>query len=292
MQFAAGAECNVTPSFSREITTILSPLEQRTNAFGDNQSKCVYAYIPLARDPNLSRGPAHRYEQSLCATGVVVPLFPLSRRTWPLSRERPKRRAGSVKRRVRGRRGTFPSNGGAVTSRRRVLSAAAHRRAVRCTFQRLPVGGGAPLSAVSAGLRPSLPTLSCPRSPRATSRRDPSFEAQARGRGDPAGPRPPRPWSPPPGGTMLESIRVTGECRGTLAPGLAGRQCAPGRLRRMWGGSASRPPGGRGNGRRCAPRALSAAPQQCGARWRCSGSRENSPFSFCRLFSVSTCCGI
>lgn len=118
------------------------------------------ASMRKAGDPSLSQGPAHklpRHGPALCTPGVVVPPLFMRARTQYLWRLQ--RRAGSVKRGARGRH-AFPSNGGAATSRRRALRAAAQCWAALSTFQHLRVGGNAACSFLSARLRPSLPALS------------------------------------------------------------------------------------------------------------------------------------
>ena len=122
---------------------------------------------------------APRRGRALCTRGAVAPLLCESgHRSSSASYGAQAPRLGA-----RGRREAFPSNGGAATSRHghSELLPTVGRPGVPSSYLR--AGRSAVRSSLSARLCPSFPTLSHPRSPRATSRRDPACEARPEARG-------------------------------------------------------------------------------------------------------------
>lgn len=132
-------------------------------------------------------------------------------------------------------------------------------------------------SSLSARLCPSVPTLFYPWSPRATSCRHPGSEHGRRleaARQVPIWPSPPAPAEPTArglSGTMLESIRVTGECweawwsLGWRQPPASSRPLAA-----SIGWVRPEAEVTVGFGLRCPTR----RPEQCGAPRRCAGKRK------------------
>lgn len=213
-------------------------------------------------------------------------------RAWSPRSEHPKRRTASVKRSARGREERFLAtaerqrHGGGFQTR---LSTVGLPRVPSSTCRLEGALFTALFTALFARLLRSLSALTCAGSRRPTAPRDLVSEARARGQRWPARLSPPAPAEPTArglGGTMLESIRVTGECGEELAYRLAGAtNVCPAACGRHGAGGG---PGGPevtadvGSARRGRSFRF---PELCGARRSCSGrmcggKRENGPFSF------------
>lgn len=141
-------------------------------------------------------------------------------------------------------RRAFPSNGGAVTSQRPVRNAAARGRA-GCAPSRARGPERAQPSALVRASPAALLRLVPPGVAESRSPCDVDSEARPEARGCPPG-SPPRPARAAPtvralGGTMLESIRVTGECGAGPAPGLERRPGSALRVGRVVASTAPRP---------------------------------------------------
>lgn len=181
---------------------------------------------------------------ALCMSGVVVPFTSLLASLVPVARAPQAVRRLCEAQRMRTRR-AFPSNGGAATSRRRVLNTTAGVRTVGLrVYLSVPAGWRERCSQPSVCISPSvLLRLNLPQvadrnlSPRPClwgpgQRLETARPARARGLD----------------GTMLESIRVTGEYLEGPAHGLAvANSVSPATSDGC--GSESRQPEGQGNGR-------------------------------------------